>query len=318
MDLAEVFLPYELESNPSASALAGAAERAACLTAWLEVERDRLTDPAFAEGFAAACPVAGASPADYAPRVLAGRPTLLAGIRFKGGDVTHPFVELIARDEPLAGRAAWDAALDRVFTEFAVFSPRSVRVRCPASERPELPAARLACDQVLCAGRLDALRARPQPGREAQAARLGGTLSIVPGRDLGWYDELAAAYASWASTAGALAAEVQVADREALQACLDSGAVVCAQVDGRWAGVAAATREDERLLGGFCVVEEFLAPPLGGRGLAATLQRALIDELPARAGDTLWGTIHGRNTPSRRTAERCGREVVETWWFVGR
>ena len=80
-------------------------------------------------------------------------------------------------------------------------------------------------------------------------------------------------------------------------------------------GVAAALRQDERSLGGFCVMELFLSPDVQGRGWAPRLQRALIEALPARPGDCLHGTIHGLNRPSLRTALRCGREVVETWWF---
>ena len=62
------------------------------------------------------------------------------------------------------------------------------------------------------------------------------------------------------------------------------------------------------------IVEEFVVPEWRGRKLGVALQRALMSRLPV--DDLVWGTILGANVASQATALRCGREMVETWWFA--
>ncbi|MEZ6185433.1 MAG: hypothetical protein R3F62_10535 [Planctomycetota bacterium] len=300
--LRERLVAYELDARPDLARFHPREVRASLLRAWLDVELGRIGDRAFAEGFARACPRNDAPPEAYWPRVLEGTPTLLAGIRFKGGDRAQPFVELIAWDGPLP---AWDALRQRLAAAFAQFAPRRLRLRLPGEAPP--PGSAVELDQWLVAGRVAELRRQPR----------SAALATRSAADLACFEAFCAAYRAWQAGAGPLGAEVQPASREELEACLESGAVVLVEAEGAWAGLAAAERQAERGLRGFCVVEELLDAPLRGQGRAAALQRALIDALPAEEDDVLWGTIHGINAPSLRTARRVGREVVEGWWFVG-
>jgi len=297
---------------PPAPRLRGAA-------AWLETQLAQLQDADFGVRFARACPVPGMAAADYQARLLQapGAPALLAGIRFKGGDLAWPFVDLLAWDRPLYNAAAWDRVLVRVEEAFGGFRPRAVRVRLAGEVPPPVPAGRRAIDQWLVAGRLRVLKGQATPPSGVGAAlppalRLGGV------EDLAFVEELHAAFVTWRAQVGPRGAEVHVAQEDELVRCLETGAVVCAWWGGTWAGVAAAARARERAVQGYEVVELFLDAPLRGRGLAARLQGALVAALSDRGRDALFGTIHASNTPSLRTALRCGRQVAETWWFLSR
>ena len=101
---------------------------------------------------------------------------------------------------------------------------------------------------------------------------------------------------------------------EVRHACLERGRVVLATDGHKFLGVAACRWRAERAFAGWSMLEQFVVPEAQGRGLGATLQRGLMQRLPP--GDLVWGTIHAANIASQVTAARCGREIVETWWFV--
>ena len=103
-------------------------------------------------------------------------------------------------------------------------------------------------------------------------------------------------------------------DSDALHACLDDGHIVVAADGHKFLGLAACRWRTERAFDGWSIIEEFVVPEAQGRGLGTALQRGLMHLLPR--GDLVWGTIHGTNAASLATAARCGREPVETWWFV--
>ncbi len=264
-------------------------------------------DAAWAEGFARACPVAGASARDYLQRALAlpAGGEVLAGIRFKGGDLDQPFVDLVAWDRDLA--PVWPAVVEAVRAAFVVFAPPRVRLHVPAGARP--PGAGAEPDLHVVAGRVPALRA------DARAWPPG--LTIERQATLALFDAYEREFAAWQAGAGALAREVGPESRESLQRCLDDGALVAMFVDGAWAGLAGARRARLWALDGFEVAEELVTAGFRGRGLGPWLQRGLSDALDDPAGDALLvGTIHATNAPSLATARRCGREVVATSWFV--
>lgn len=72
--------------------------------------------------------------------------------------------------------------------------------------------------------------------------------------------------------------------------------------------------DDSGPLSGWQVVDELFETRFRGRGLAAAMQRAFLDTLPAK--DLVWGTIDTRNAPSLATARRVGREIVAGYLFL--
>jgi hypothetical protein len=281
------------------------------LQVWAEEALGRVEDEVWAARFQHHCPVPGAPRSAYQHRVLRAprRPTLLAGIRFKGGDVRQPFVELLAWDRPIEGPRSWGRIRTRLAAEFQRFGPARMRVRWPGQRAPDVDRGAREVDQFLVAGRLATLRAQHRPWGDE-------SVEVVRATDAGFHPAFLEAFGRWQAGAGALGDEVLPADEDTWTRCLQTGAVVCARAGGRWAGVMAAARAGERSIEGYSVQELFLDTPLRGRRRAPVLQRHLVDVLLDRGRDCLWGTIHGTNAPSLRAALRTGREVIETWWFV--
>ncbi len=291
---------------PTPPGLAGRLMQAA-----LDEQLSRVADQLFGHRFARACPVAGQPPAAYQHRILpavAASPTLLAGIRFKGGP-RLPFVELMGWTGPIQGERAWNEVRARILAEFAPFAPRRLRLRWPGAAPPPVSGPQVEVDLRLVAGRLEQLRQRPRPwGEEA--------LEVQTATDLSFFADYARAHARWRAGSPRIGPEVFPAQEEQLRRCLTEGVIVTAHVRGRWAGLMAASREPERALEGYSVQELFLDEGLRGRRNAAILQRRLVDRLLDHGRDCLHGTIHRSNLPSLRAAQRTGRRVVETWWFL--
>lgn len=257
---------------------------------WLKEQHDKCNDEAFGQRFAASCPVPGLMAEAYQHRRFeVGGETLLAGIRFKGGDLAQPFVDLLAWTG--APSPQWIPATTR---EFSSFNPLAVRFCWSQDTEPPWPGE---VDQYVYAGR----------------ARGAVHQWIMPARDCSWFDDFRRRFDEWQNTSR-LGTEVRPAEADEFKACLDDGHVVVASCDGTFLGVAACRRQSERAFVGWSIVEEFVVPQAQGRGLGTALQRGLMQCLPA--DELVWGTIHHKNMPSRKTAARCGRQAVETWWFT--
>jgi len=283
----------------------------ATLSRWLSDAIGRIDDPDWARGFQEACPIPSVDWPAYQHRLLLeeGGPTLLAGIRFKGGDRERPFVDLLAWDQPLSTAADWRAVRQRLARDFAPFAPRVLRVCVPGDATPPVAESEREVDQRLVGGSLETLRSLPRP-----PVPPGVVFEVA--RTLDFVESFHASFARWQEGAGPRGQEVYAASRDELETCLSTGLVVCALHQGRWAGVMAVYEAQGQRLPGTVVCELFLDASLQGRGCAPALQRSLIEHLDAPGATVLFGTIHGTNEPSLRTALRCGRRVVETWWFV--
>lgn len=282
-----------------AQLLAGAAE-------FFEPLWERLDDRELSEAFFGHCPVAGACADDYRTRTLSldGFGRVWAGIRFKGGDMTQPFVEV-------AADFALDAdALARlrpmVSAAFAVFQPRALMVwRFEADGPPPGPDAAL--DQTYYVAPIARIRTgdRPDPPADFHVRRA---------THLDWYDTVAADHAAYLGAHPDLAEEVRFETRADLETCLAAGQLFEAHVGPTLAGVIAFDEEPFFGLPGFLVREELMLAPYRGRGLGTWLQRLAAEQLPA--DHLLFGTIHGLNMPSRRTAAANGRVALLSSYFL--
>lgn len=257
---------------------------------WVQEQLSRCSEEEFGRRFAAACGLTGIHAREFQHRKLSvSGQTVLAGIRFKGCVTSLPFVDLLAWTGDL--EAEW---IDSIWNAYSSFAPLAVRSCWPSSMKPPWPGE---VDQYVFAG----------PAAGASHA------CVSAAKDLSWFEVFQSSYDRWRSTSP-LGADVQPADREQLQACLERGHLVVAEENGRFLGVAGCVWKAERSFAGWSIVEEFVIPEAQRQGLGTALQRGLMQQLPA--GDLVWGTIDGKNTASLATAKKCGREMVETWWFT--
>jgi hypothetical protein len=260
---------------------------------------------------------ASTDPLDWANRRI-DLPTggwAVAGIRFRGLDVTRPFVDVVATTEP-PGPDGLVAVAAAVLPYFVSFHPMCLRVDAPDPaglvERlaaDERFGPRCSVDQYVVAGPVAELRGRPR-------ASSYEVVSLLPGEAAALAARAAAIYAELARRNPDLLMWARAEDAESLAACADEGLLFEVLVDGEPAGVVAAVRDDAHGMSGFSVEELCLDADRRGRRLSPGVLQRLVDELPAADGDVLWGTIHPDNAPSLRNSRSIGREVVGGYAWV--
>lgn len=264
----------------------------ASASAWWQRQQDRVSDLAWATRFQAACPVPGQPVSAYLQAVLRGPPgEALVGLRFLGGDVRRPFVDLIAWDGPLA---PW---LAPARAHYAAFAPERVRVRWPGAEPPDGVEARV--DQWVVAGRP---AAGPTPGLQLEPA--------PPEVAVAWARE---ALTAWAARDPWRAGRVLPLDLGMARSAAAAQGLVWMVASGQRAGLLAVAPGTEREWTGWWVLEAVVAPAFAGRGLGWRSQRALAARLQ---GGPWIGTIDGANAASLASAARAGRHRVGAWWWV--
>lgn len=278
------------------------AARRARLSTWLEEQQLRMKDALRAHRLARACqreiPVAS-----WLPQLLhaSRRPTVLTAPDIDAdGQIV---VDLLAWSEPLDGARTWAETRRRVRAAWNHVDPKSLRVRLPATQTPRVGPAERRIDATLFAEKLSILRTRGRPwGEAAMEIRQGGSLDTARYVD---------AYARW-STQATLGQRVPQTD--ALRG--EDVRMVHAYFDGRWAGVAAATPDADRVLDGYRVVDLMLDEPYRGRRKAHVLLRALTDSLVDHGREVLWAFVPGWNHPARHSLLRLGLAAHEHRWLV--
>lgn len=239
----------------------------------------------------------------------------VTGIRFRGGDVDRPFVDVVATTAP-ATVDGLAVVADAVVPAYQAFAPVCLRVDAPDPDvlveevRGDVRyGPRCAVDMYVAAGPVARLR---------DHARAGGYASLTLRR--GDPDELAATvadiYRELGLTQPELAMWADPEDADSLRECAAEGLLFEVLVDGEPGGVVASVRYDAHGMAGFSVQELALDARHRGRRLAAATVQRLVDELPSAEGDVLWGTIHPANAPSLRNALSVGRTIVGGYVWV--
>jgi hypothetical protein len=249
----------------------------------------------------------------FAPRWIstgsaAGAAHAVAELRFKGLDVSQPFVELSLFDCRVPEQMA--ELVDAALIAFEAFSPG--RVRASLSQRDAAVFAigglDIEADVHSVAGSFRSLRARSDLAPPRIELRAVTDIRAS-------YEYYSMLYRSFESSQPDLARELYRSTFDEFANMAASKKTFEAHVDGLRAGLVAAT--PAKLWGqpGWVMHEECLAAEFRGRGLGLDLQRALFNRLDTERG-VLWGTIHARNLPSLRTAQRHGRSIVQSHYFL--
>ncbi len=231
---------------------------------------------------------------------LASGGWVVVGIRFRGLDVERPFVDVIASTAPPTSDALAEIA-DAVLPSYEPFAPLALRI-----EPPDPGAFGGGVDQYVVAGQVETLRSWRRSASYAAVALRPGEPAAMAELAERIYAALPPGHGRWACAES----------EDSLQDCADEGLLFEVSVDGTGAGVVAALRDDRHAMSGFCVEELCLDTTWRGRGLAAGAVQRLVDALPAREGDVLWGTIHPDNAPSLRNALSVGRQIVGGYVWV--
>ncbi len=301
--------PRWLRHDLDAAHLRRAAERQ------VREDLDRVANPDFARGFQRACPYPTAELEDYAFKLLPIGVTqwLVTSLRFYGGDVTWPFVQLDHATIPIVDRNGWQI-VDKALSEaYGHIAPRAIRVFAETDERlRELSLRPVRCDVRYLAATLGQLRsvelATPPPGLAVEPVERVSPESFDRYREV--YERMRERSPIHRPN------QIWLQTREELDAAARNGALAEVKVDGSWAGLFAYQAASDLCFDGFCVLEAALAETFRGRGIAAHVHRRMVELLAGPDDAVLFGTVLEGNEPSARAAMRSGRRASGAYWFV--
>ena len=279
---------------------------------------DRIDSVEWGQRYACACPCEGASPEDYHRRELqlSGDLSLLAGIHFCGSAKLFPFVGIYAQSREIA-QGELRQVIDFLMGEFALFEPTCVQLwsLAQAGDFPQLEDVHVSGDQRFVIGNLAEIIAGEAP---AEPPAETGVLSLEKPVGLNCYQSYREIYEEFFTDYPRWYGRMEIESRESLDECDQCGGLSQVLVDGEFAGLIAAKPVCYRGVPGWLMIDEVLAKPYRGRGIAPTMQRKFIEQLDQGRGNLVMGTIDNNNEPSLRTAMRNGRIDAGGWlWGAG-
>lgn len=272
----------------------------------------RIYDLGLAGQFRTYCQIPGAGTEDYknAWLELPDDGWALCGIRFRGLDLQRPFVDLVGSSRLNGPPEGIEPIVRAAEERYRVFRPLHLRVfvaghrSALASQIPDA-----FVERGVFARPVSQLRAAPLPvGMERVALRRTDVADLAHRLQVG-YEDLQSQHPEHKEHASAASLDdLQYYDAE--------GVVFEVVIDGKPAGVVAAYRDVGKGMAGFQVGEIFLYEGWRGQGLGPAALRALIEALPAREDDVLFGEIDSRNVPARKTAESSGRVGIGYYVWI--
>jgi hypothetical protein len=307
-DLEREFLPYAVEqTHPFARDCAGDGLRNNLLLA-LRRDIERISSSEFAQWHSHGRAFFGVPAAGFNNRLMdIGPIRLIAGIRFRNRDTSHPFVSVERSSIPLGTLADGTALMAELFAAFAPFKPRAMSFDHPAHLPLRIGGK---ADYHVLVAAAQSMIARPTPPGFDRVA-------LVPCTDLDFYDRYVALYDDIHNERPWARNEVTPEDRGSLEDCLAQGLLLHIEVDGAWYGIVAGTHSMREAISGIQVAEIILSRSARGRGVGVAVQRRFAEQVAMREpAAIIWGTIAHANVPMRRTAERAGRMDIGATYCV--
>lgn len=235
----------------------------------------------------------------------------LTGIRYRGGDMGKPFVDIVALEGSI-DEARLQSVINAVAAHWDEFSPLCIRLPVPAPDAVRLaefgPHSRV--DLRLVAGRVADIVATPH-------AAPPGELTISAADDMSWYGQYRREYHRFLLSDNDRNGWTQPDSYESLDRAVDQRGLYLIRRHGLPAGVYSMPPAAVNGLRGFRVQEKLLFGSIRGTGLGSSIEYAVIKQLPAKSDDLLFGSIADGNTPSRKAAYSLGRvDIGARLWLT--
>lgn len=249
----------------------------------------------------------------------------ITSIRFRGRDISKPFVDVLACSAPPSAKTLKNLA-EHIMPVYEAFHPLCFRVLTPGPTvlfDPEAftPELSLEIDQRFLAGRVEELNAQPRAGSFAEISLDPTTAEDAAQRVDDIHERLRQTtpeLRSWTSPAST--EELQQPEEEGMLFAVTPTSTEGAPAPAEPIGVVAAQRDENFGMTGFCVQEIALTEEFRGRGLGTAVLQHLCEKLSEtssfRTTDILWGTIHPDNLASLNNARSVGREEVAAYMWV--
>lgn len=270
--------------------------------AWFDQQIGLIDDASFAQEFHAHCDLPKLVQSDFNHRLVqTSAGVILGGIRFFGGDVRRPFVEVIAHTfgTDMVGLMA------AVRAEWAGFAPLHLRLLLVPDEVQHLLRLGLGFQGDLSVHVAQHGRMTPPDGR----------VTLTPFEDVEQaVDLMSQRYEDVAKADPVLGRNLSSEPPDRLRQLHNDGHLRAIHHGTSVVGLLAIAPGEVAWIKGPVVIEEAVATSVTGQGFAGAAQAAWAAASPKE--DLMIGTIEHLNHASRRTAERAGRPAVLHYGFL--
>jgi len=224
----------------------------------------------------------------------------LTGPRFLGGNINHPFVDIVA-----SSAAVNDSVLQTISKEWGELKPKHIRQLTPG-KRTDMGV----IDQLVYAAPLN-----------HAPKHCDDTLTLTPAEreDFDWCRQavIEAYKHSWSTTPTLIGSLYPIDEADLLDHIIKGNTYLINHMSNR-VGLIVCEERELSFLNGIFILEEIILPAFRGSSLASRAQRLLQNHLYQKFGKNslMAGTILPENYPSIRTAEKAGRTCVLKYEFL--
>ena len=289
----------------------------------LQEDIERLDSDHLARLFAEYTSIAGTHPEDYKTRLIYcdNGDVALCGIRFRGMDISQPFVTVTATLQPLSIHHI-NILVANLSEAFAAFKPLYVQFYIPSNldiEPAHFPSAHW--DNRILANALDTLAENVAPYKVCPADL---KYELLAAKTLSFYSQYEMAYHTLVQDCPQHAAMMELKPIEDMKIWVAQGLVHLLCVNDELAGVIIVEPDNSLGMTGFYVIENIVFSKYRGQGLGKWMQQTMISQLADRQNkpsirqptDMLFGTIHFDNTSAIQCAKSIGRDDIGGYLWV--
>jgi hypothetical protein len=269
----------------------------------LQRSLDRTTDFNLASEFRKVCPTPNTTAQDYLPKIISvlSLGSVIAGIRFREGDLRNAFVEIEWRDFDILDTEIVSSLRSVIHEEFHKFSPRSFRYLQTLTEETQPPKVESAVvDYVVFGAPVSILRRATLPANY-------DVVRVEKCGSIDFYKLYLDEYACFHREFPLLQSTVPPECVDSLEQSLSEGLLYKIVIYGQFAGIVSAQQDEDFCLRGFRMKEIIMFKEFRGQGYAAAALRRFIEVLQPAEWDMLYGPIDAANSRAQRNALRVGR-----------
>ena len=289
----------------------------------LQEDIERLENDDLALLFAQYASITGRHPSEYKTRLIScdNGNIALCGIRFRGMDLSQPFVTVAATLKPLSINSI-NILVDNISKDFEDFKPQYVQFYIPSYldiGPANFPLAHW--DNRILANSLDTLN----ENAVQDIARPSHTkCELLSANSLIFYNQYEMAYNKLIDDFPQHAVMMELKPIEDMRIWVDQGFVNLLYVNDELAGVIIAEPDNGLSMTGFYIIENIIFSEYRRQGLGKWMQQAMIYQLANNQSrqserqktDMLFGTIHFDNTSAIQCAKSVGRDDIGGYLWV--
>ena len=289
----------------------------------LQEDIERLKSDRLALLFAQYASITGQHSSEYKTRLIScdNGNIALCGIRFRGMDISQPFVTVTATLKPLSITSI-SVLVDNISKAFEGFKPQYIQFYVPSCldiEPANFPLARW--DNRILANSLDTLN---ENAGQDMAYCSNKKYELLSTNSLTFYNQYVMAYNKLLNDVPQHALMMELKPIEEMRIWVAHGFVHLLYVNDELAGVIIVEPDNSLGMTGFYIIENIIFSEHRGQGLGKWMQQAMIYHLANDQSrqserpktDMLFGTIHFDNTSAIQCAKSVGRYDIGGYLWV--